>query len=75
MKGKKLYRSVENRKIYGVCGGIAELFGIDATVIRLVWALFGLCYGIGVLFYFIAAFIIPVRPDYIDVDHENINHG
>ncbi len=71
MNGKKLYRSVTDRKICGVCGGIAQVFHIDATIIRLAWALFALCYGIGIVFYFIAAFIIPVDPGYIDVDNHN----
>lgn len=43
----------------GVCGGIAEYFNIDPTVIRLAWVLFSLCGGSGVLAYIIAAIIIP----------------
>ena len=34
---KKLYRSKNDKKISGVCGGIAEYFGIDATIVRLLW--------------------------------------
>lgn len=55
---KRLYRSVSNRLLCGVCGGIGEFFHIDATIVRLVWALF--CFGgVGIVFYIIAAFIIP----------------
>ena len=46
----------------GVCGGIAEYFGIDPTVVRLIWALFSLMGGCGILAYIIAAIIIPRNP-------------
>lgn len=58
MGNKKLYRSRENKMICGVCGGIAEFFGIDPTLIRLAFALFGFT-GTGILAYFVAAVIIP----------------
>lgn len=58
MNGKKLYRSRNQRMICGVCGGIGEYFNIDPTIIRLVWALFGLT-GSGLLVYIVAAIIIP----------------
>ena len=56
---KKLYRSNTNKMLCGVCGGIGEYFNIDATIIRLIWAIFA-CSGAGILAYFIAAVIIPV---------------
>lgn len=59
MESKKLYRSKKQRMICGVCGGIAEYFNIDPTIIRLVWVLFVLTGGSGLLIYFIAAIIIP----------------
>ena len=46
----------------GVCGGIAEYFGIDPTVVRLIWVLFSLMGGCGILAYIIAAIIIPRNP-------------
>ena len=55
---KKLYKSETDRKICGVCGGIAEYFGIDATVVRLVFVLFGLT-SVGVVFYILAALLMP----------------
>ncbi len=58
MNGKKVYRSRSNRMIAGVCGGFAEYFNIDPTIIRLVMAIFGLT-GSGVLFYIIALILIP----------------
>ena len=60
MDGKKLYRSMTNKMLCGVCGGIAEYFNIDATIVRLLAVLFGCC-GAGLLVYIIAAIIIPVE--------------
>lgn len=59
---KKLYKSNQNKMIDGVRGGIAEYFGIDPTVVRLIWALFSLMGGSGILAYIIAAIIIPRSP-------------
>ena len=59
---KKLYKSNQNKMIDGVCGGIAEYFGVDPTVVRLLWALFSLMGGSGILAYIIAAIIIPRSP-------------
>lgn len=57
---KKLQRSSNNRVIAGVCGGIAEYFSTDATIIRLVCAAFVLT-GTGIVAYIIAAIIMPDR--------------
>jgi phage shock protein C len=62
MNGKKLYKSATDKKIAGVCGGIAEYFNVDATLIRLAWVLFGLLGGSGLLAYIIAALIMPEQP-------------
>ena len=59
---KKLYKSNQNKMLDGVCGGIAEYFGIDPTVVRLIWARFSLMGGCGILAYIIAAIIIPRNP-------------
>ncbi|BBF41885.1 PspC domain protein [Lachnospiraceae bacterium KM106-2] len=61
MEPKKLYKSREDRKISGVCGGIAEYFNVDPTIIRLVAVLFAFCAFSGVIFYIIAAIIMPER--------------
>ncbi len=55
---KKLYRSSQNRMICGVCGGLGEYLGIDPTVIRVLFVIFGLT-GAGIIAYLIAAIIIP----------------
>ncbi len=62
MNGKKLYKSATDKKIAGVCGGIAEYFNVDATLIRLAWVLFSLLGGSGLLAYIIAALIMPEQP-------------
>ena len=62
MEGKKLYKSNTDKKIAGVCGGIAEYFNIDATLVRLGWVVFSLLGGSGLLAYIIAAIIMPERP-------------
>ena len=62
MNEKKLYKSATDKKIAGVCGGIAEYFDVDATLIRLAWVLFSLLGGSGLLAYIIAALIMPEQP-------------
>lgn len=59
---KKLYKSNDNKMLDGVCAGIGEYFGIDATLIRLAWVLFCALGGSGILAYIIAAIIIPRKP-------------
>lgn len=56
---KYLYKSKINKKICGVCGGIAEYFEIDTTVVRLLWVLLCCMCGLGVLAYFIMALVMP----------------
>jgi len=58
---KRLHRSDADRKIAGVCGGIAEYFEIDSTLVRLGWILFMLAGGSGILAYIIAWIIMPER--------------
>lgn len=61
---KKLYKSNQNKIAAGVCGGIAEFFGIDPTLVRLGWILFCALGGSGILAYIIAAIVIPNKPRY-----------
>ncbi|EAA0405525.1 PspC domain-containing protein [Listeria monocytogenes] len=56
---KKLYKSSSQKMIAGVCGGLAEYFGIEVTIIRLLWAGAVLFFGTGILLYIIATIIIP----------------
>ena len=59
---KKLYKSNTNKMLEGVCGGIAEYFGVDPTIVRLAWVVFCALGGSGILTYIIAAIIIPSAP-------------
>lgn len=60
---KKLYRSLTDKKLAGVCGGLAEYFGIDSTIVRLILVLAVLFAGVGILAYIIAAIVMPVKPN------------
>ncbi len=59
---KKLYKSETNKMLAGVCGGIAEYFNIDPTLVRLGWVVFCALGGSGLLAYIIMAIIMPSRP-------------
>ena len=56
---KKLAKSYKNRKICGVCGGIAEYLNADPTIIRLAFILIAMAAGSGVLAYIVAALVMP----------------
>ena len=55
----RLHKSTADRKIAGVCGGIAEYLNADPTIIRLAFALLVLGWGSGVLAYIVCALILP----------------
>lgn len=66
---KKLYRSRTDKKISGVCAGIANYFGIDVTLLRVVVAVLALTSMFSlVIIYIVCAIIIPEEPEYIDVE-------
>lgn len=60
---KKLYKSREDKKICGVCGGLAKYLEMDATILRLIAAALVIFCGVGLLAYIIAALIIPFAPE------------
>ncbi|MBO4831781.1 MAG: PspC domain-containing protein [Oscillospiraceae bacterium] len=60
MEKKRLTRSLSDKKIFGVCGGLGKYFDVDPTIIRIIWAVSVLVYGFGLLVYLIAALIMPV---------------
>lgn len=62
MNGKRLYKS-NNKKICGVCAGVAEYFDIDPTIVRLIWAAFTLAGGSGILIYIVAAIVMDDNPN------------
>ena len=59
---KRLYRSRSERMIAGVCGGVAEYFGVDPTLVRILALATFLIPGSGVIAYLIAWVIVPEEP-------------
>ena len=75
---KYLYRSSTNRKLGGVCGGLAEYFKIDPTIMRLLYILIILfSVGFGIIAYVLMWIIMPERPTHTTrtVDHEDSEHN
>ena len=65
---KKLYKSTKDKKLCGVCAGLAKYFSLDATIVRLALVAFCLLGGCGILAYIICAIVMPEEPsDIIDV--------
>lgn len=62
-ENKKLRKSNHEKKLCGVCGGIAEYFKIDPTIVRLIWVILFFAYGVGIIAYIIAAIIMPEAID------------
>ena len=60
---KKLYKSKKEKKLAGVCGGIAEYFNIDPTLVRVGWAVLTCFAGAGLIAYIICAIVMPENPD------------
>ena len=55
----RLHKSATDKKISGVCAGIAEWLGVDPTIVRIAWAVLACGWGTGVLLYFILSFVLP----------------
>ena len=69
MNNKKLFRSTTNRMVCGVCGGLGDFFGIDTTVIRILYVVISLITSaglLGLILYFILAVIIPEDDGIVD---------
>lgn len=59
---RKLYRSRDDRMISGVCGGLGEFFGIDPTLIRIIFILLLIFGGSGLIIYLVMLLIVPEEP-------------
>lgn len=59
---KRLYRSRDERMIWGICGGMGKFFGIDPTIVRILWVLSLFFGGFGILAYIVLRFVIPMEP-------------
>lgn len=58
MSDKRLHKS-SNKMLCGVCGGIAEYFNMDPTIVRIIWAILTAAAGLSIIVYIIAALIMP----------------
>ncbi len=70
INGKKLYRLRSDKKLAGVCAGIAEFFNMDVSLVRLITLLLVFVAGMSIWVYIIAAIVIPEEPLYRDDDHQ-----
>ena len=61
---KQLMRSSRDKKIAGVCAGVAHYFDIDPTIVRVIWGVLAFGYGAGIVAYIILWIIAPVATDY-----------
>lgn len=62
---KRLYKINQGKMVDGVCGGIAEYFGLDPSLVRLDWIIFSAMGGSGIPAYILAAVIIPREPEHL----------
>lgn len=70
---KRLYRSRTDKVFMGVCGGLAEYFDIDPTVVRLIAVLLIIWGGVGLLAYIIAGLVIPEAPEGMKMSDKKTN--
>lgn len=59
---KRLYKVEQGKMLAGVCAGVARYFGIDATLVRVIWVLLSCAGGSGILAYIICALVMPQAP-------------
>lgn len=59
---KRLQRSRTEKVLGGVCGGLAEYFNVDPTLVRVLWIVMTLIVGVGILLYIILWFVMPLQP-------------
>lgn len=62
MMERRLYRSQQDRRLFGICGGIARFLGIDSTLVRVGVVILTVCTGIPILIYALLALIMPKEP-------------
>ena len=72
---KKLYRSRTDKKLCGVCGGLAKYLNMDPTIVRLIWALITAFAGAGLIAYIVCALVIEEEPEnVIDAPAEEVKN-
>jgi phage shock protein PspC (stress-responsive transcriptional regulator) len=60
---RKLYRSRSDRKLAGVCGGLAQYFNLDATLIRVLFVVLAVLGGSGLVIYLLMWILVPEEPE------------
>ena len=60
---RKLYRSRQDRMLFGVCGGLGNYFNADPTVVRLLFVLAAVFFGHGLIAYLLLALLVPIEPE------------
>jgi phage shock protein PspC (stress-responsive transcriptional regulator) len=60
---KRIYRTTKDKMLCGVCGGFADYFGVDTTVVRVIWAVAVLVGGVGLIAYLLGCIVIPKNPN------------
>lgn len=75
MEQKKLYKSGIDKKFDGVCGGIAEYFNIDSTLVRLAFVFLALVAGTAIVAYIACMIVVPVNPEHINGGYKNVNNN
>jgi len=70
MAGKRRLCKSRDKKICGVCGGIAQYFGIDPTFVRIIWAVLAFAWGTSIWVYFILAFILDDADEREQIEDE-----
>jgi phage shock protein C len=71
MDKKRLTRSLNDRMIGGICGGLGQYLDMDPTIIRLLFVLLALCGGHGVLIYLIMLLVVPSEPQIVMTPVQN----
>jgi len=59
---KRLYRSRDERVIWGICGGLGKYFGVDPVLIRVIWVVTVIFAGWSILAYLILRLVVPLEP-------------
>lgn len=60
---KRIYKIRSQKKLCGVCAGVADYFDLDPTLVRVLWAAISLGYGVGVIAYIICAVVFPDKSE------------
>lgn len=68
---KKLYRSREDRMVFGLCGGLGEYFEVDPVLVRIIFVFVTFAGGAGILAYLIMSFIVPLAPGGENITFKN----